>query len=276
MSNDSSKRGPTPRPDEPVSQLSAALDSETIVQSKPWGPLSAVAIAVLLYLLSQLVGSIVISIYPYTQHWSQLHINTWINGAYIQFFYILLAEALTIAGLFWFMRRRKMTFKQLGWRSFRAVHILYALAGFGIYFVAYILLVAVASSAIPDLNVNQQQDIGFNQVTGAGQLIVTFVSLVILPPIVEETLFRGFLFTAFRKRMNLVAATLLVSLLFASPHLLEAQSGGLLWIAALDTLTLSVVLCVLREKTGSLWSGVLVHALKNGVAFLSLYILHVH
>ncbi|MEJ0073120.1 MAG: CPBP family glutamic-type intramembrane protease [Candidatus Saccharibacteria bacterium] len=43
-------------------------------------------------------------------------------------------------------------------------------------------------------------------------------------------------------------------------------------MGAIDTFTLSVVLCYIREKTGTLWSGVLIHALKNGIAFLSLYI----
>lgn len=195
---------------------------------------------------------------------------------YVQFMFVLIAEALTFGGIVWFLRKRALGLKDIGWRRFKAMHVAYALSGFAVYFVAYLVLVAIASSAIPDLNVNQQQDIGFTNISGLVPLAVTFVSLVILPPLVEETLFRGFLFTAFRQRMTLVWATILTSLLFASPHLLEAQNGGLLWIGALDTFTLSLVLCFLREKTDSLWSGMLVHAMKNGVAFISLYILHIH
>lgn len=243
---------------------------------RSYGPLAAIGVAVLLFLAAQIAASLVLSVYPRAHGWTEGQTNDWLNGAYVQFFYVLLAEALTVGGLLWFLRRRKLTLGSLGWKRFRPIHIAYALAGFGVYFVAYIVLVNVASNAIPDLNVNQQQDIGFQQVYGAGQLLTTFLSLVVLPPLVEETLFRGFLFTSFRKRIKFVWTTLLVSVLFALPHLLEAQSGGLLWIGALDTFTLSIVLCYLRKRTGSLWSGVLVHALKNGIAFLSLYILHVH
>lgn len=243
---------------------------------KWWSSGAAIAITLFLYIAAQLIGGLLVGIYPYSQHWSAAHINEWLNGVYVQFLFVLIAEALTFGGLVWFMRWRLMTLKDVGWRRFRAMNIAYALSGFAVYFIAYLALANIASKIIPDLNVNQQQDVGFSNVTGFLGLAATFISLVILPPLVEETLFRGFLFTTFRRRMKFVWATLLTSLLFAMPHLLESQGGGLLWIGAIDTFTLSLVLCTLREKTGSLWSGVLVHALKNGVAFLSLYIYHIH
>jgi membrane protease YdiL (CAAX protease family) len=141
--------------------------------------------------------------------------------------------------------------------------------------VGYAVLLALASTLAPDLNVNQQQDIGFQRVSGTGQLVVTFLSLVVLPPLAEETLFRGFLFTTFRRRMSFLLATLLTSTLFAIPHLLESQgSQGLLWVAGIDTFVLSLVLCVLRERSNSLWPGILLHGLKNGIAFVSLFVLH--
>jgi membrane protease YdiL (CAAX protease family) len=96
---------------------------------------------------------------------------------------------------------------------------------------------------------------------------------VVLPPVVEETVFRGFLFTGIRNRLKPVAAALITSLLFAVPHLLESgQSGSLLWVAGIDTFTLSLVLCYLRHKTDSLWPGIFLHALKNGIAFVALYV----
>lgn len=238
-----------------------------------WSPGSAITIAVVLFVAAQIIGGLVISVYPLLRHWSDDRTNAWINGAYVQFVYVVLAEGLTVAGLLWFMGKRRITLRALGWNRFRAMYIAYALLGFGVYFVAYLILLSAASALIPSLNINQQQDIGFSQVAGFAQLSVTFLSLVVLPPLVEETLFRGFLFTSFRRRLSLRVALLLTSVLFAAPHLLESESGsGLLWVGAIDTFTLSVVLCYIREKTGTLWSGVLIHALKNGIAFLSLYI----
>jgi membrane protease YdiL (CAAX protease family) len=47
-------------------------------------------------------------------------------------------------------------------------------------------------------------------------------------------------------------------------------------VAALDTFTLSLVLCYLRQKTDSLWPGIMLHALKNGLAFMSLFLIAAH
>ena len=56
---------------------------------------------------------------------------------------------------------------------------------------------------------------------------------------------------------------------------MEFGSGQpLLWVAALDTFTLSMVLCYLRQETDSLWPGILLHALKNCIAFITLFVLH--
>jgi membrane protease YdiL (CAAX protease family) len=98
----------------------------------------------------------------------------------------------------------------------------------------------------------------------------------VLPPIVEETVFRGFIFTGLRGKLKFVWAAVLTSLLFATAHLEFGSGKPLLWVAGLDTFTLSLALCYLREKTGSLWPGILLHALKNGVAFLSLFVLAIH
>jgi membrane protease YdiL (CAAX protease family) len=54
-----------------------------------------------------------------------------------------------------------------------------------------------------------------------------------------------------------------------------AESGGLLYIAGLDTFILSLFLIYLREKTDGLWASMALHALKNGVAFVALFVLHV-
>ncbi|RYZ49901.1 MAG: CPBP family intramembrane metalloprotease, partial [Sphingobacteriales bacterium] len=44
------------------------------------------------------------------------------------------------------------------------------------------------------------------------------------------------------------------------------------WNVAVDVFALSLILCSLREITGSIWAGVLLHMLKNGIAFYFLFI----
>ncbi len=110
---------------------------------------------------------------------------------------------------------------------------------------------------------------------GSGPLILTFISLVILPPLAEEIMVRGFLYSSLKKAMPVAWAVIATSAIFAAAHLPEGGAAGPLYIAALDTFVLSLVLIYLREKTGSLWSSITLHMIKNGVAFVALFILHV-
>lgn len=263
---------PNPLAPEPVTN--AAEPASGPPQKRFWSPLVATLLAALLFVGAQLVASVPFIIYANLRHWNSEIANAWLSGTYPQFWFVLVVEAITFAGLWWFTRRGGLSLRDIGWRRFSGWAIAYALGGFAVYFVSYIVLLAIASAVVPNINLNQQQDIGFQQVSGGLQLVVTFISLVVLPPIVEETLFRGFLFTSFRRRMGLWASIVLTSVLFAIPHLLESQGGGsLLWVAGIDTFTLSIVLCLLREKTGSLWPAVLLHGIKNGIAFVSLFVI---
>ena len=44
------------------------------------------------------------------------------------------------------------------------------------------------------------------------------------------------------------------------------------WNVAVTVFALSLILCSMREITGTIWSGVLLHMLSNGIAFYLLYI----
>jgi membrane protease YdiL (CAAX protease family) len=62
---------------------------------------------------------------------------------------------------------------------------------------------------------------------------------------------------------------LVTSLLFGLAHLQSGDNGALIWGAALDTFILSLVLVYLRESTGALYAGILIHSLNNLLAFFS-------
>ena len=80
--------------------------------------------------------------------------------------------------------------------------------------------------------------------------------------------------TEYESALGLTApGTLVTSVIFGALHTLTGKDG-LLWIAAIDTFALSLVLCYLREKTGNLYASMGVHAIKNGIAFLALFVLH--
>ena len=69
-----------------------------------------------------------------------------------------------------------------------------------------------------------------------------------------------------------VPAAIITSLMFAVGHLQFGSGAPLLWVAALDTFVLSLVLCYIREKTDSLWPGIFIHAIKNALAFSVLFL----
>jgi membrane protease YdiL (CAAX protease family) len=249
----------------------APVASKDSYKGLPWGPAAGILVTALAFVLSQVIAGGLVMLGLAALGWSSHHIESWLNGAIGQFLVVTFSESLALGILWLFLRRRKADWRLLGFRRNPAWRDAgYAIAGFVIYF-AFLVFAAILASALFHINLDQKQEVGFENVVGTAQKLVTLVSLVVLPPLVEETLFRGFLFGSLRKKLPLLWATLATSLLFAGPHLLES-SHGLLWIGGIDTFILSLVLCYLREKTGALWAGIAVHMLKNGIAFLYLYI----
>jgi len=250
--------------------------TDTTSAAKPragWSGLTAVFVAVVIYFVAVVVSSTLLSLFARTQHWSAEYTNNWIHSSIAaQFFYVLINEGITLLLLWGFVRIRKYKnfFEIIGFQSPKSQNFRYIVTGAIAYFILYLIAANLAIHAT-NLNPEQQQEIGFSALSSRLDLIMAFVSLVILPPLVEEIIFRGFLFAGLRRKFKFGLAALLTSLVFAVPHLFES-SAGLLWMAGIDTFILSLVLCYVREKTGSLWAGIVIHGLKNFVAFYILFI----
>ena len=135
-------------------------------------------------------------------------------------------------------------------------------------FIPYVFLsgifITVISQLFTTVNWTEKQDLGFSSTLFGPELAMAFILLVVLAPIVEETLFRGYFFGKIRRRTNFIVSSLVVSLIFGALHL---QIN-----VAVDVFVLSMGLCALREFTGSIWAGVLLHMVKNGLAFYVLFI----
>lgn len=253
--------------------LTVSQDSE--YSAITWNPWLGVLFVVVVFYASQILAAICIMIYPSLQHWSSGEASDWLtNSVYAQFIYILLAETIAIGAIWRFIKLFHSNMAAIGFIKPRWRDIGYGLLAVPVYYVIYLLTVGVVSHYVSGFNPEQSQEIGFENVSGALPLIVTFISLVIIPPLAEEIIARGFLYSSLKKAMRLVPAALLTSLIFAAAHLPEGGNAGPLYIAALDTFVLSLVLIYLREKTGSLWASITLHAFKNGVAFLALFVFH--
>jgi membrane protease YdiL (CAAX protease family) len=235
------------------------------------GPFS-IFYVVVAFFVSQIIAGLGLYAYGSSQGWRPARIDDWLTGSVpAQFFYFLISDVLLVVAVYVALKFLHWSFQTIGLTRPKARHIVMGVMATLPYYVLYIAIVAVLTKFIPALNVDQKQDIGFNNVVGHNQLLLTFISLVVLPPLAEEITMRGFLYSGVRRWLPKVFAALVVSAIFGAAHLAEGGATGPLWIGAIDTFTLSLVLVYLRERTGNLWAGITLHACKNGIAFLLLF-----
>jgi membrane protease YdiL (CAAX protease family) len=141
-----------------------------------------------------------------------------------------------------------------------------AVIGFLIYFGVWMVVAFAATIILGNELMGQEQTLDYATTGNSfGQLAVIFLALVVIAPIAEEMLMRGFLFGRLRRHIPFWPTAILVSLLFAIAH---GQVN-----VALDTFVLSMVMCYMREKSGAIYSTIGIHMLKNGLAFYVLFIL---
>ncbi len=166
---------------------------------------------------------------------------------------------------FLLLKRKILTLEQMGLgRVLGFSDIGLALAGV----VVYLLITLVTQYGlqfVPGFNGSETQNLGISTRLYGSELLMAYVVLVILTPIFEELLFRGMLYAELRKsRMNQWVVAVVVSVLFGAAH------GQ--WNVGMDVFCLSMVACYLREMTGTIWPGIVLHILKNAVAFWFVFI----
>jgi membrane protease YdiL (CAAX protease family) len=145
------------------------------------------------------------------------------------------------------------------------------LIGFAAFFALLVVINGILSQIFPSLN-SEQQDVGFNTLNSALDQVLALLALVILPPLGEETLVRGYLYSGLRSKWKFAPAMIVTSLLFGFAHLELGSGASAVWAAGIDTFVLSLVLVYLRESTNALYAGMLVHGLNN----LSAFTVHFH
>ena len=140
-----------------------------------------------------------------------------------------------------------------------------------ISFIIYILvggvIMAIAEALLSRFSwfdANQAQDVGFKLLNSPIDRIIAFVALVVIAPICEEIIFRGWLYGKLRSKMSMWAAILVVSVFFGIMH------GQ--WNVGINVFALSIFLCLEREITGTIYASILTHMIKNGIAYALLYV----
>ena len=215
--------------------------------------------------------------------------------------------AMMLAVIAWYMKRLQYKIVDLGFRRHWSWMISARVLGtYIVYLFIAGILTQIVSSLFPAFNPEEAQQIGFAGAQG-WQLLLAFVGLVVIPPIAEEFVFRGYVYKGLKERWNgkvallwglgiaalvalflgAVAGLVLVALfalayyigktkpMIAAAVVTSALFGlvHLQWNIAVDTFIFSFALIYILEKTKNLWASVALHALKNGVAFIAIFVL---
>lgn len=187
---------------------------------------------------------------------------------------VYILSLIVVIGVPFLVKKRRTTLSNLGvndWPTFLEIFI----SPFA--FVAYFLLTMVTmsiASGVFYVDIQQKQTIPFSQSMLAThwQFIMAFVVLVVLAPIVEELLYRGYLYSKLRNSFSIWLSIIITSIAFGAAHLWVGSGSPLQWAVAVDTFTLSLVMCATREYTGAIWVPIMMHMAKNGIAFYFLFV----
>lgn len=134
-------------------------------------------------------------------------------------------------------------------------------------------LLSTLFSVFPWFDANQAQELGFGDFLVGADRLIAMIAIVLMAPIAEELIFRGWLYGKLRamfatrtaRSLAVIIPVLTVSLLFGVLH------GQ--WNVGITVFAMSVVMCLMREITGTIYAGMLLHILKNAVAFYMMYVL---
>lgn len=147
---------------------------------------------------------------------------------------VYLVALAVVIGLPWFIWRRRTTRRELGldsvlsWRD-----VLITPLSFVAYMIGSAVLMASLVSLFPTvIDLGQSQQLPFSQsmLATQWQYTLAFVTLVVLAPIAEELLFRGYLFGKLRRTSApLWLSVIITSLTFGLAHLCAGLGSPLQW-----------------------------------------------
>lgn len=195
---------------------------------------------------------------------AQVILNRLSNNDVTASFILVALDALV--GL-WLVKRLLDRY-HVGWREvgLRSVNLGKALVYVAAALLGFLVLVAVAFAMVswlfPHFKSDQAQVNEFTQPHNAQALRLSFLALVVIPPFIEEVIFRGFIFPALSKRLGIIGSAVATSILFALAH----------WQlnVSVYTMILSLLLCFMYYKLRSIWPGIVLHLINNYLAFAAI------
>ena len=137
----------------------------------------------------------------------------------------------------------------------------------------FTVIILISVNLLSELSVSWLEDVwpdlqpqetvkAFKESSGFGFKFLVIVAAVVVAPLAEETLFRGFVYGVLKRYTDAPFAALSSSLMFAIIHM---HVGSLLPLCML-----AVLFCVAYEITGCLLVPMLLHAVFNAVSIVAM------
>lgn len=241
---------------------------------KPWGAWSTIGLGVAIFAINstfQVIALIIFSIIlVLSRYTSNMDLNPLeffaglsTNGLLISVATIVSSIAGVGAAVLFIKLRKGITLSE--YLGLKKISLKTVLALLGIV-IGLLALVTVFNLFMRE---TQETDIMTEAYRNSVWPPLFWIAIVVFAPVFEEVLFRGFLFTGLvHSRLGAAWTIILTSLVFASLHLQYDLP------AMAQIFILGVVLGVVRLKTGSLWSPIIVHAFWNFIQMIimALYI----
>lgn len=159
------------------------------------------------------------------------------------------------------VRHNAPVFRSLGWRPARISPVILGLGG---------VLLALGVSAIASLLHTPQVKSPFDKLMQSGWMVALLALFaIVLGPVFEELVFRGFLQPLLSRTFGLVAGILLTAALFGCLHGPEYSWA---WQYVLAVSLAGVVFGILRAKTNSIIPSTIMHGAYNGVFVVAMIV----
>ena len=220
----------------------------------------------------RIIGNIYIPIHIFLLPWlltfiySNLlqNVNAVLDSPNLNLIYYVISFIFVLVFMFRFLKKSFSDLLDSLLPSLQAVVLAYFLNYIAVFLIS-LFLDYVLDGAV---NPNTQEIVSQTKLNTNVMIVVG----VLLAPVVEEALFRGALFGTLRTKSR-VLAYIVSTLAFAVYHLWQYFSVGFEWsmlLYLLQYIPPSIALCWCYERSGSIWSPIVLHSLVN---FISIKIL---
>lgn len=170
-------------------------------------------------------------------------------------------ELILLIPLVYFLKTQNFSYQDLKLKKFNVLKSLgLIILGFFIFFAANHLILSLSDAlniTLPGYGTQEQRLPLFGQ--DPFSMPIAILVLVFLAPLVEELVFRGFIYTKLRSNYKAATSIIVSALIFAGFHL-EPEIFLPLFI-------LGCIIGYIYEKSDSLWAPILFHVINNSIAF---------